>query len=86
MGKIIISENVALDGGVQDPVGDEGWNRGGWFLETRRGDDGDKFTLDEAVGAEAWLLGRRSYEFFAARWPSRARRSWRTPLLGAGWR
>ena len=71
MGKIIISENVAVDGGIQDPVGDEGWNRGGWFLETQRGDDGDKFTLDEALDAEAWLLGRRSYEFFAARWPSR---------------
>jgi dihydrofolate reductase len=71
MGKIIISENVTLDGGIQDPVGDEGWSRGGWFVETKRGDDGDKYTLDEALRAEAWLLGRRSYEFFAARWPSR---------------
>ena len=71
MGKIIISENVTLDGGIQDPVGDEGWSRGGWFLETKRGEDGDKVTLDEALGAEAWLLGRRSYEFFASRWPSR---------------
>jgi dihydrofolate reductase len=71
MGKIVISENVTLDGGIQDPVGEEGWDRGGWFFETARGDDGDRFTLDEAVGAEAWLLGRRSYEFFASRWPSR---------------
>jgi dihydrofolate reductase len=71
MGKIVISENVTLDGVIQDPVGDEGFSRGGWFLETRRGEDGDRYTLDQALGAEAWLLGRRSYEFFAGRWPSR---------------
>jgi dihydrofolate reductase len=71
MGKIVISENVTLDGVVQDPVGDEGFSRGGWFLETKRGEDGDRHTLDEALAAEAWLLGRRSYEFFAGRWPSR---------------
>jgi dihydrofolate reductase len=71
MGKIVISENVTLDGVIQDPVGDEGFSGGGWFLETRRGEDGDRYTLDQALGAEAWLLGRRSYEFFAGRWPSR---------------
>jgi dihydrofolate reductase len=72
MGKIVISENVSLDGVFEDPAGDEGFRLGGWFFETNRGEDGDKATLDEALGAEALLLGRRSYEFFAARWPSRS--------------
>jgi dihydrofolate reductase len=74
MGKIIISENVSLDGVVQDPTGEEGFRLGGWF-----GQIGDQdreawaqVELDEALGAEALLLGRRSYEFFAARWPSRS--------------
>jgi dihydrofolate reductase len=74
MGKIIISENVSLDGVVQDPTGEEGFRVGGWF-----GQIGDKdreawaqVELDEALGSEALLLGRRSYEFFAARWSSRS--------------
>lgn len=74
MGKIVISENVSLDGVIQDPTGDEGLRHGGWF-----GQIGDKdrkawaqVELDEALGAKALLLGRRSYEFFAARWPSRS--------------
>ncbi|SCL35333.1 Dihydrofolate reductase [Micromonospora rhizosphaerae] len=73
MGKIVISENVSLDGVIQDPTGEEGFSRGGWF-----GQVGDKdreawakVERDEALGAEALLLGRRSYEWFAARWPSR---------------
>ena len=72
MGKIVISENVSLDGVIEDPAGDEGFRLGGWFFETNRGEDGDKVTLDEALGAEALLLGRRSYEWFAGRWPSRS--------------
>jgi dihydrofolate reductase len=71
MGKIVISENVSLDGVVEDPTGNEGFRLGGWFLETDRGEDGDKFVLDEALASEAVLLGRRTYETFAARWPSR---------------
>ena len=71
MGKIVISENVSLDGVVEDPAGVEGFRRGGWFFETDRGEDGEKFTLDTTLGTEALLLGRRSYEFFAATWPSR---------------
>ena len=71
MGKIVISENVSLDGVVEDPAGVEGFSRGGWFFETDRGEDGEKFTLDTTLGTEALLLGRRSYEFFAATWPSR---------------
>jgi dihydrofolate reductase len=71
MGKIVISENVSLDGVIEDPTGAEGLRGGGWFFETDRGGDGEKFTLDKTLGSEALLLGRRSYEFFAATWPSR---------------
>jgi dihydrofolate reductase len=71
MGKIVASENVSLDGVIEDPAGVEGFRRGGWFFETDRGEDGEKFTLDKMLGTEALLLGRRSYEFFAATWPSR---------------
>jgi dihydrofolate reductase len=74
MGKIIVSENVSLDGVVQDPTGDEGFRVGGWFGEIEKGDHDEwaKVELDEALGAGALLLGRRTYEFFAARWPSRS--------------
>ena len=71
MGKIVISENVSLDGVIEDPSGVEGFRLGGWFFETDRGEDGEKFTLDKTLDSEALLLGRRSYEFFAATWPSR---------------
>ncbi|WP_369251871.1 dihydrofolate reductase family protein [Streptomyces sp. R41] len=74
MGKIIISENVSLDGVVQDPTGEEGFSRGGWFLQMGDADRDAwaKLELDEALGAEALLLGRRSDEWFAARWLSRS--------------
>jgi dihydrofolate reductase len=71
MGKIVVSENVSLDGVIEDPTGVEGLRGGGWFFETDRGEDGEQFTLDKTLGTEALLLGRRSYEFFAATWPSR---------------
>ena len=73
MGKIIISENVSLDGVVQDPVGDEGFRHGGWVgrVGDRGREEAARVLLGEALGTEAMLLGRRSYEFFAARWPSR---------------
>jgi dihydrofolate reductase len=74
MGKIVISENVTLDGVVQDPAGAEGFGRGGWVGRVgERGRKGAaKVLLDEALGAEAQLFGRRTYEFLAARWPSRS--------------
>ena len=72
MGKIVISENVSLDGVVQDPTGEEGFSRGGWFGQIKDRPDVGKLALDDALRAEALLLGRRSYEFFAARWPSRS--------------
>ena len=72
MGKIVISENVSLDGVVQDPAGDEGFGRGGWVGRITDRPEVGKLALDEALGAEAFLLGRRSYEWFAAKWPSRS--------------
>jgi dihydrofolate reductase len=73
MGKIIVSENVSLDGVIQDPAGDEGFRHGGWIgrIGDRGREEAAKIALDEALGTEAMLLGRRSYEFLAARWPSR---------------
>ena len=72
MGKIVVSENVTLDGVIQDPAGDEGFRVGGWVGLINDSPQLNKLALDEALGAEALLLGRRSYEWFAARWPSRS--------------
>jgi dihydrofolate reductase len=72
MGTIVISENVSLDGVIQDPAGDEGFMVGGWVGLIKDSPQLNKLALDEALGAEALLLGRRSYEWFAARWPSRS--------------
>ena len=74
MGRIIISENVSLDGVIQDPAGVEGFRLGGWLgrIGSQGREEAAKVALDEALGAEAFLLGRRSYEFLAARWPSRS--------------
>ena len=72
MGKVVVSENLSLDGVIEDPTGVEGLRVGGWFFEIDRGEDGEKFTLDKTLGTEALLLGRRSYEFFAATWSSRS--------------
>ncbi len=72
MGKIVISENVTLDGVIQDPTGEEGFARGGWFGQIKNRPDVAKLALDDALQAEALLLGRRSYEFFGVRWPSRS--------------
>jgi dihydrofolate reductase len=72
MGKIVVSDNVSLDGVVQDPGGDEGFRVGGWVGLIKDRPELAKLALDEAVGTEALLLGRRSYEWFAARWPSRS--------------
>src|ERR1700692_4210439 len=74
MGKIVVSENVTLDGVVQDPTGEEGFRHGGWAVQIGDNDRQAwaKVELDEALGTEALLLGRRSYEYFAARFPSRS--------------
>jgi dihydrofolate reductase len=73
VGRIVVSENVSLDGVIQDPAGVEGFKLGGWVGRIGQGrEEAAKVALDEALGAEAFLLGRRSYEFLAARWPSRS--------------
>jgi dihydrofolate reductase len=72
MGKIVMSDNVSLDGVIQDPAGDEGFTRGGWVGRIAALPEVAKVALDEALVTEALLLGRRSYEWFAARWPSRS--------------
>src|SRR4051812_14622702 len=71
MGNVIVSEFITLDGVVDDPGGAEGFERGGWAFEFSRGDDGDKFRLDEVMDAEALLLGRIAYDGFASAWPQR---------------
>ena len=72
MGKIVVSDNVSLDGVVQDPAGDEGFRVGGWVGKIMDRPELAKLTLDEALSANALLLGRRSYQWFAARWPTRS--------------
>jgi dihydrofolate reductase len=72
MGRIVVSENVSLDGVIQDPAGDEGFERGGWVGLIKDRPGVNKLALDDALEAAALLLGRRSYEWFAGRWPSRS--------------
>jgi dihydrofolate reductase len=72
MSKVVVSQFVTLDGVVEDPGGAEGFDRGGWAFQFNRGDDGDKFKLDEVMQSDALLLGRVTYEGFAEAWPSRA--------------
>jgi len=71
MGKLVVTEFVTLDGVMEDPGGSEQTEHGGWALRFQRGPDGDRFKLDELQAADALLLGRRTYEGFAAAWPSR---------------
>ena len=74
MGKIVISENVTLDGVVQDPTGEQGFRHGGWFGQVGDKDREEwaKVEFEEALGAEALLLGRRSDEYFGPRWTGRS--------------
>jgi dihydrofolate reductase len=69
MGKIVVTEFISLDGVIEDPGGAEDYRHGGWTFEIERGEEGDKFKLDELMEAEAQLLGRLTYEGFAAAWP-----------------
>jgi dihydrofolate reductase len=71
MGKIIVTEFVSLDGVMEDPGGAENFKYGGWTFEFDRGEDGNKFKLDETMESDALLLGRVTYEGFADAWPSR---------------
>ena len=71
MGRIVVTEFISLDGVVEDPGGAEDFRHSGWSFEIDRGDEGNKFKLDETMASEALLLGRRTYEGFAEAWPSR---------------
>jgi dihydrofolate reductase len=71
MGKIVITEFISLDGVIEDPGGSEDYKHGGWSFEINRGEEGDKFKLDETAASDALLLGRKTYEGFADAWPSR---------------
>jgi dihydrofolate reductase len=71
MGRIVVTEFVSLDGVIEDPGGSENFKHSGWSFEFSRGEEGDKFKLDETMESEALLLGRKTYEGFAAAWPSR---------------
>jgi dihydrofolate reductase len=71
MGKLIVTEFITLDGVIEDPGGSENFDRGGWAFKFDRGQEGDKFKLDETLEAEAQLLGRVTYEGFATAWPER---------------
>ncbi len=69
MRRVIVSEFVSLDGVMEDPGGAEGFEHGGWAFQANRGPEGDKFKFDELAAADALLLGRVTYEGFAAAWP-----------------
>jgi len=70
-GKIVVTEFISVDGVVEDPGGAEDYEHGGWSFEYNRGDEGDKFKMDELMDADVQLLGRVTYEGFAEAWPSR---------------
>ena len=71
MGALVVTEFVSIDGVFEDPGGSENFEYGGWTFEYGRGEDGDRFKLDEIMQSEVQLLGRVTYEGFAAAWPSR---------------
>ena len=70
MGRIVVTEFVSMDGVMQAPGGED-FKYPGWTFEYDRGEDGNQFKLDEVQGAAVQLLGRVTYEGFAAAWPSR---------------
>jgi dihydrofolate reductase len=71
MGRIVVTEFVSLDGVMEDPGGAEDFEHGGWSFEFSRGEEGERFKLEETRDSEALLLGRVTYEGFASAWPSR---------------
>ena len=71
MGRIIVSDNLSLDGVIEDPAGDEDFARGGWVGAIKDRPELGRLALDDALGSDAMLMGRRTYEWFAGRWPSR---------------
>ena len=72
MGRIVVTEFVSLDGVMEDPGGSEHSKHGAWTFKFNRGDEGNKFKVDEVNNAEVQLLGRVTYEGFAQAWPTRS--------------
>jgi dihydrofolate reductase len=70
-GRIVVTEFISVDGVIEDPGGAEDFEHGGWSFDYNRGDEGDKFKMEELMDAEVQLLGRKTYEGFADAWPSR---------------
>jgi dihydrofolate reductase len=70
MGRIVVTEFISLDGVIEDPGGAEGFRYGGWTFEFKAGAASDEFKLEETLGAAALLLGRVTYDGFAAAWPT----------------
>jgi dihydrofolate reductase len=71
MRRVVVTEFISVDGVIEAPGGGEDFDRGGWAFQFDRGDEGNQFKLDELIEAEGQLLGRRTYEGFAAAWPKR---------------
>ena len=71
MGRIVVTEFISVDGVIEDPGGSEDFKYGGWSFEFSRGEEGDRFKLDETRASAALLLGRRTYDGFADAWPQR---------------
>ena len=72
-GRIVVTEFISVDGVIEDPGGSEDFEHGGWSFEYNRGDDGDKFKMEELMDADVQLLGRVTYEGFAEAWPCATR-------------
>jgi dihydrofolate reductase len=72
MARIVVTEFISLDGVMEDPGGAEDFKHGGWTFQIERGEDGDRFKLDETMQSDALLLGRVTYQGFADAWPSRS--------------
>jgi dihydrofolate reductase len=70
MGKLVVTEFITLDGVIEAPGGGEEFEHAGWSFQFNRGDEGDRFKLDELMGSDVQLLGRVTYEAFARAWPS----------------
>jgi len=71
MRKVVATEFLTLDGVMEDPGGAEKSENGGWAFQFERGPEGNQFKLDEVMASDALLLGRKTYEEFAAAWPHR---------------
>jgi dihydrofolate reductase len=72
VGRIVVTEFVSLDGVMEDPGGAEDFEHGGWSFQFSRGEEGDTFKLEETLSSAALLLGRKTYDGFAAAWPNRS--------------